>query len=92
MSLNKIKLNNHYFQKESETDVNKCIRNVIIRENGDLKIDFDHIKYSEDYVEDGIRQFVLMYFNQPIAIMSILPDVIENQIVINYQKLSKFND
>lgn len=89
-SVSKIKINNHYFKSEEVVD--DCIKLVVSLENKDMNINFDNIKYDDDYLECGIRQFTLLYFNKPIAIVSILDKVIEGQFVINYQKLTNLTD
>lgn len=83
----KIKLNNYYF--DSTEDISTSIDKVIINENINLNIKLDSIKYEEDYVEDGIRQFTITYFDTPLAIMSLMTNVIEDKLIINYQKISR---
>ena len=80
-------MNNYYF--DASEDVNECIRKVIINENIAVTSDFSNIVYTEDEYEDGIRQFTVEVFDVPLAIMSILENVIEDKIIINYQKISR---
>lgn len=83
----KIKLNNYYF--DSTDNVEEAINNVIINENIYNKIKIDDIVYTEDEYETGIRQFTVELYNVPIAIISLLENVIEDKLVINYQKIHK---
>lgn len=86
----KIKLNNYYF--DSTDSVEEAINNVIINENIYDKIKIDDIVYTEDEYENGIRQFTVELYRTPIAIISLLENVIEDKLVINYQKIHKNED
>lgn len=80
-------MNNYYF--DSLDNVEESIREVIVNENIENMLDLDNIKYVEDEYEDGIRQFTVELYNVPLAIMSLLENVIEDKLVINYQKISR---
>lgn len=80
-------MNNYYFDSTKEVD--ECIKEVIINENIHSELKLDEILYEDEEYEDGIRQFTVSYWGVPIAIMSLLENVIENNLVINYQKISK---
>lgn len=82
-----IKMNNYYF--DSTENVEESIKNVIINENINDNLKLDDIVYTEDEYEDGIRQFTVELYSVPLAIMSLLENVIEDKLVINYQKISK---
>lgn len=83
----KIKLNNYYF--DSTDNVEEAINNVIINENIYDKIKIDDIVYTEDEYEAGVRQFTVELYSVPIAIISLLENVFEDKLVINYQKIYK---
>lgn len=83
----KIKLNNYYF--DSTDSVEEAINSVIINENIYNKIKIDDIVYTEDECEEGIRHFTVELYRTPIAIISLLENVIEDKLVINYQKISR---
>lgn len=82
-----IKMNNYYF--DSTENVEESIKNVIVNENINDNLKLDDIVYTEDEYEDGIRQFTVELYSVPLAIMSLLENVIEDKLVINYQKISK---
>lgn len=82
-----IKMNNYYF--DSTENIEESIKNVIINENINDNLKLDDIVYTEDEYEDGIRQFTVELYSVPLAIMSLLENVIEDKLVINYQKISR---
>ena len=82
-----IKMNNYYF--DSIEKVDEYIKQVIINENIDSNLKLDEIIYEDEDYEDGIRQFTVSYWGVPLAIMSLLENVNEDKLVINYQKISQ---